>query len=643
MTTSLSPRHVDYLTARAVDPDAIAARYNGLVRYESIVARPSQHPDLQPFANRHKRCGLLIRAPGGGVQLRPDNPPAKHGNPIKFLSPSGLPLVVDRGPHTQDDFADVSRPVLLVEGLVKADAVRLAMPEALVVGIIGCWGWSRKASGGKKLAKDLLRIHWAGRRVYIIMDADVETNEDVALASRRLCECMTALDAKPAQVRVPVVGGDATTGIDDWLASLAPQARKKATQELLAQAVEHVKPLPNTFDRADYDSVGEILRQYGVTVRVDKRSNQQQFLGLLSDQWQPANTRQIDALRTRMERDYYLCFDKRPAPYVMTPRRFEQLLNAHSPTVDAFEVWLESLPDWDRIERVDFILNDLFGTPITDLNRFASRLPFITAVARTIKPGRKADTMLVLISQRGGTGKSSLYRAALPEQAEGCLEWFVDGVSWTADGKEFAEAARGRVIIEMAEMTGLSRAETERVKVIISSQDDGAYRMAYERENIAMPRRYAFVGTSNNPDLLPNDPSGNRRFLPVTLPSESHDLVEYMTHNRDQIWAEALHLVRHGAEIMVPRHLHQDALDRAEQHRNRDELLEDVLQGMRHAAGDGYTLLEIAQRLKWVGPDNGTELTAAQTKRLSKALRNADWAKQRQRVDGKRAYRWAPA
>ena len=46
-------------------------------------------------------------------------------------------------------------------------------------------------------------------------------------------------------------------------------------------------------------------------------------------------------------------------------------------------------------------------------------------------------------------------------------------------------------------------------------------------------RRCIIVGTTNRTDVLPNDPSGNRRFVPVLLNPAARAVEDYMAFHRD--------------------------------------------------------------------------------------------------------------
>ena len=143
-------------------------------------------------------------------------------------------------------------------------------------------------------------------------------------------------------------------------------------------------------------------------------------------------------------------------------------------------------------------------------------------------PSKRADT-----GQTQGIGKSALLLNIFPPEHAG---WMNDGLHLAADPKVRAEALLGRVVVEAGEMAGSTRADLESLKAFVSRQDDGGVRLAFRRNPEPAPRRCIIVGTSNRLDVLPNDPTGNRRFVPVVLNPPTQAVEGYLTLHRDQLW-----------------------------------------------------------------------------------------------------------
>ena len=122
-------------------------------------------------------------------------------------------------------------------------------------------------------------------------------------------------------------------------------------------------------------------------------------------------------------------------------------------------------------------------------------------------------------------------------------------------------------------------------------------RLSFRHNPETMLRRCILVGTTNDNHCLPNDPSGNRRFVVVEVregPGGIPALREYMDRNREQIWAEALSVYRSGEDsIRLPDELKARQREVNEGHRQSDEVLEGkVLEWLRVSASDPFTLVD---------------------------------------------------
>lgn len=196
---------------------------------------------------------------------------------------------------------------------------------------------------------------------------------------------------------------------------------------------------------------------------------------------------------------------------------------------------------WDGVPRVNTLLIDYFGADDNVYTRAAIRKALCAAVARVFIPGTKYDMVLVLV------GEQALYKSTFIRKLG--MDWFSDTFT-TFQGKEAYEQLQGAWLIEMAELSGLKKAEVESVKQYISKCED-MFRPAYGRTVETYKRQCVFFGTTNSADFL-NDPTGNRRFNPVDIHAElrtksvKDDLTQYEI---DQIWAEAYILWKAGEKL----------------------------------------------------------------------------------------------
>jgi GTPase SAR1 family protein len=199
--------------------------------------------------------------------------------------------------------------------------------------------------------------------------------------------------------------------------------------------------------------------------------------------------------------------------------------NKHDSLIDS----LESLPEWDKQERLDRWLIDYAGAADNIYHREAGHVWLVAAIARAYLPGVKFDSAIVLQGLQG-KGKSTLLHIL----AGG--KFFTDEniMGKANDSKHLIETTTGKWIVELGELAGMNRSTIEDVKAMISRTEDGA-RMAYGRETDHYLRRMVFAGTTNGERYL-RDETGNRRFWPII--TSDIDLTG-MAANRDQLLAEA--------------------------------------------------------------------------------------------------------
>ena len=120
----------------------------------------------------------------------------------------------------------------------------------------------------------------------------------------------------------------------------------------------------------------------------------------------------------------------------------------------------------------------------------------------------------------------------------------------------------------------MSRSDIERLKHFLTTDDDGSIRLAYRRDPIPLPRRVVIIGTTNEIEGLPNDPTGNRRFVvvPVAETEENAGHVRRVLTPAyvAQVWAEAVHRRQKGEPHWIPGELRELHKARCLTHRRRD-------------------------------------------------------------------------
>jgi len=211
---------------------------------------------------------------------------------------------------------------------------------------------------------------------------------------------------------------------------------------------------------------------------------------------------------------------------------------------------------WDRLPRLDSWLIDFAGAEDTKYVQAVARKWMIQAVARAIRPGCHADSVLILEGKQG-VGKNFLMESLLPDP-----DWAVSFNS-SEINKDMVVSLEGKWFGEFCEMYTASRAEVKSLKAFISQRIDN-YRKVYRRDHKAHPRLTVFWGGTNDDEYL-LDETGNRRFLPIKV----HGTVQIDGLNddqgnpklfldcggleaaRDQLWAEAYQRFKDGEEYKL--------------------------------------------------------------------------------------------
>ncbi len=212
-------------------------------------------------------------------------------------------------------------------------------------------------------------------------------------------------------------------------------------------------------------------------------------------------------------------------------------------TFDPLATYLNGL-QWDGVPRIGAWLWTYCGVDATACDpaymhylAAVGRKWLIAAVARALEPGCQADNALIFEGPQG-VGKSSALAALCPNR-----DWFGDSLP-DFHHKDAKSYLQGRWIIEMAELTQVHRGELENMRSFLTTPVD-IFRPSYGVEEIIVPRRNVFAGSTNRDDYL-RDPAGERRMWIVQTDGKFD--VEGLRGVRDQLWAEAVRAYGNGEQ-----------------------------------------------------------------------------------------------
>ena len=316
--------------------------------------------------------------------------------------------------------------------------------------------------------------------------------------------------------------------------------------------------------------------------------------------------------------------------------------------------WLESL-EWDGMHRLNRLFLEYFPGELADVQDQKQRDEIISyyektsecfavgAVARVFQPGCKVDCLPVVVGPQGWN-KSRAIRALVAVTG-----WFCDDLSTALIDRDSKESLTGKWIIELAEFPHIRR-EIEKVKAFFSRQAD-RFRRAYDRTNRDWPRQCAFIASSNELEFI--DVTGNRRFWPIPLGRPAD--IEATERDREQLWAEAVHLYRQGFQWWLTPSLEAIAATVQEAFLEDDiwdELIADWIKGKARRDEQGkrlpFSTRAVLRALGYgLSPEEADKrivATKAEGLRVTRCLKRLEYVRDRhpRLVQGRRERFWRP-
>lgn len=239
--TSLSPEHRERLVQSGIGEEVVRARGYYTEPSGAALGRLG-------FARSQQIVPALVIPVWGPMgrtrlsQIRPDRPRVVKGREAKYETPGGASLLLDVPPSVAAQVLDSSLPLVVTEGVLKADSA--ATRGIACVACLGVYGWCKDLE-----AWDAIPLR--GRRVLVAFDSDLEAKREVRRAAARLAEFLGERGAEVEFILFRPTEEGKKVGLDDFLAS------GRSRDELLALAVPGLPDEPA--DRDDR-AAGEFVR-----------------------------------------------------------------------------------------------------------------------------------------------------------------------------------------------------------------------------------------------------------------------------------------------------------------------------------------------------------------------------------------------
>jgi Virulence-associated protein E len=288
---------------------------------------------------------------------------------------------------------------------------------------------------------------------------------------------------------------------------------------------------------------------------------------------------------------------------------------------------------WDGTPRVEQFAHTHFGAEDSEYTRAVSRYMWTGLAGRIFKPGCQLD-MVIALQSRQGTGKSTGLAALVPDP-----DYFTDGLSLHEDNDNFKRMLRGKVVVEIAEMAGLSKGDIDIVKRVITRKSE-KWIEKYQTSETVFNRRCMLFASTNKKEFLPQDDTGQRRWLPVEITEINRALIEA---DRAQLWAEGAAMWKAGGiayaeaeRLAAGLHKHYEMTDVWEQ-RISEWLDAPPSGGGPTPATRPLTLSEVlhgALSVPFSQMDNAKE------KRAARVLKSLGYESKPMRVGGQIVKRW---
>lgn len=550
-------------------------------------------------------------------------------------------LKKDRPIYGLEHFTEENKdkPVLIVEGEKAADYARKTFIEGEY--LVVTWSGGASAVGKTKWS-------WlAGRNVLIWPDADqagVDAADAIVEKISHYCETIKVINVSDIETK----GWDAADAkfktfneFKEWVFSRLELIDKdKETPAQIERKKKETQALRNIRKELNLlsNENGKIMANEAQAVRI--LENHQKFDGRVYFDIIKRNSFLVNDNGDDEELEDHIVTGI--ATFIQDRLKIEKM--SRSSVRKAFEYvamknkrntrkeWLESLK-WDGINRIEESMIVYFNAKSEGSEEYykylqaAGRNFWISLAAMGIKPGSKVDFMLVLEGEQG-VKKSTALRIIAGDR-------YIKPSCSIRNQEAFISSIEGYSIVEMAELDSYRGADINRLKDIVTTEDDNVKKLYKDAKK--NPRTFVFVATTNESEYL-TDPTGNRRFIPIEVGVIN---TEYIKRDLDQLYAEAVHRYKAG-ELWWEFPLYAEAIQDSKFDEDPWTPVVYEFLNRQHVRDKGYVRISEILSDKLNTRDNSggiplytKEITRSKQMRVSSILKFLGWSGKIERPKGK--------
>ena len=241
----------------------------------------------------------------------------------------------------------------------------------------------------------------------------------------------------------------------------------------------------------------------------------------------PVGRRELNSFCLEAHARGIACWDKDISRY---------LYSTSVPGYHPFLLYLDELPAWDGIDRLEALAHRVSSDPLW-IKHFHIWLLALTAQWLGIT-GKHANSVApILISTEQGCLKSTFCKSLMPETLS---RYYSDEVELTSRSNATRKMSE-MGLLNLDEFDKYSPGKIPLLKNLMQMADLNLCK-AYQKNFRNLPRIASFIGTSNRFDLL-SDNTGSRRFLCV----EVKDKIDCTCIEHKQIYAQLKQELSDGA------------------------------------------------------------------------------------------------